>query len=92
MTTTTYQFRAFPTQWYERKQKRWRMECLSTMVFDTLKEARREIRRLKKIYRVLDRERAANRRDSSHSLLYPKPYPDPRFLKVTRVDYTPVDP
>ncbi len=92
MSTTQYQFAAFPTRWYDRKRKRWSMGCLSTLNFDTLMEARREITRLKRIYRQLDKDRAADPKDWSHSLLSPKPYPEPHFLRVTRVDYTPVDP
>jgi hypothetical protein len=81
-TTVTYEFSAFPVDHWPGTHRPWRFGALSTFTFDTLKEARTEIRRLKRIYRQEGREH----------LLANEPYiKDTWLLKVTKVEKTLLD-
>lgn len=61
-TETTYEFRAFPaTYWAKDKGTKYnphgyRFGCLSQFSFDSLKAARCEVRRLKKVYKLCKRD------------------------------------
>lgn len=75
---TTYQFSAYPADYWRHgpRSPRWHFGCLSTFTFETLKEARKEVDRLKKAYRATDR---------THLL------DDDTILKIEKVVRTPVD-
>lgn len=89
-TKTTYQFAAFPANWWGSRGN-YQMSCLSVFTFDTLREARREVARLRKIYAVKDRERARDPNNRAASLL--KGYKDDEdYLTISRVDRTVVVP
>lgn len=90
-TVVTYQFSAFPATYWakDRKVKNpkhcgykgYRFDVLSKFSYDTLAEARREVRRLRKIYKQTGR-------DEKDYTGFEK---EVSFLQIFKVEKTPIE-
>lgn len=79
MTKVTYEFEAFPADYWPQdrhgENHGYRFGVLSRFTYNTLKEARQEVRRLKRIAKLCDRETS---------------WLDEDLLKIERVEKTTV--